>query len=275
MAGSVELLDLETLPRELELIALAYACDPDDVCVYFLECCWAGDRRIAKAVADMFGLADRPADGISFCRLTAERVVAVVERMRGGPGADWLPGLYRRALAYPRAGELVALMLTCGVGCLPLAEWIVTYFELGTSRDFAALAGVMVCIACGAGRDDVARWLMTEHAGVVSRDSECAALAIVCARGGSLPLARWIMERLAADTALDLRSRCLNALPGACGAGHFDIARWLVERFAVTRAELVSQAGGAMHFADTAWQAAERHTDPALIEWMRARFGEA
>src|SRR6266567_1079763 len=117
--------DLSKLPREIELLALAYASDLGDVGAYFLERCWVGDLGLARAVAVLFDLA---ASG-GFCWLTA------------------------------RIPEAPLRELARDAGHLGQAQWISDYFGFADNRAPEAHFCTLLSVACVAGQLDTARWL--------------------------------------------------------------------------------------------------------------------
>ncbi len=255
---------MEVLPSELELLTLAYACDIDGVCVFFLECCWAGDSHRAKAVASLFDLA--AAVG-GFCRLSPDQLRARMPELR----AVWLDGYYEPTVAAPLVGGLVALALACKNGHPGLAQWITDYFGFDGSRAPVVHFSVLLDAACIGGRLDVARWLADRFGETMCAVHASTAFGLAC-RSGCLPLvewlAGWLVGRIGMPSSV-LRAASVDDLPNVCGRGHATTARWLIEHFELSGAEVRHSR----HEGGAAWAVAQRLPGRDLADWMSARFG--
>src|SRR6266567_2994150 len=230
--------DLSKLPREIELLALAYASDLGDVGAYFLERCWVGDLGLARAVAVLFDLA---ASG-GFCWLTARIPEAPLREL--ARDADQRQYWYSLLLAGPRPGELAALALACEAGHLGQAQWISDYFGFADNRAPEAHFCTLLSVACVAGQLDTARWLADRFSAAMP-DTHVRWLLERAYRSGSVPLVAWVADWLTADGRAahsTVRASARAGLPAVCAKGHADLARWLITHFGLTRAEAYTSA---------------------------------
>ncbi len=258
MTDAVDIAELKVVPRDIELLILAYAChgrDTGEVCAWFLECCKTGALRLAERIANMFELA---AD--------ARRMFSELpERYWDDVRADLRAAARTRPVlsnSTDRPGGFIVLTRACALGDAGAAQWAMDYF--GADACVRPNALHMLDAACYAGQLETAQWVV-EHLdvggdwGYVMVDHAC--------RSGCVALAEWLIGRsgLSRANQIDIRTR---ALPEACREGHDAMARWLLGRHNVTAADLLTPDLNGM----SAWTHAITRPDPSLANWIRKRL---
>jgi len=242
---------LDVLPNDIRLIALAYACDPAEVGLYFLECCGAGELRWVRAIATAFDLA-----ALSAATPVDESLVTAIERKRLVPWA--FLECFKGAPYW-----VLALAMACDTGAPALVEWIADYFASPAGDVPRAARAVTLIRAATSQYSGRARWV-TERLGATAADMILdaadkqpghAVLAAACAREKPSEL-QYLADRLELDWFVagpgTVSPGFDRALWAACDLGNLDNAMWLCARYLRIRHTRDPSPGGTACPAGTA-----------------------
>jgi hypothetical protein len=267
------------LPPELQLEVLAYAASLDEAVACFRAACAQGSTRLARRLADLFGL-----------RLDDDhKSRALGEACRGGhlETARWLADRFGLTPDDARAGNNRALRVTCARGQLETVRWLFGRFGLTGADAQAGSSHALRSAAAGAHLASVC-WLVARLG--LQAPARWGEPARWVAGGGRVTITRWLFGRCIHPTGPWLFWR--GALIEASHSGHQRVAGWLIARGDPTEHHqnvlTAASAGGhlslvcrlaivsaGLGYAGEAVRAALLDGRAALARWLAERFGLA